>query len=635
MRSPCVRALPCRCSGVVLVVALWAADSASALVIYRFGGEDLPPPAEVELPGVRFEQRRWDQVDEAGGGRTFEVEVGRQRIAALKRDPTVNIAPTLEQQGALYWQKSRNGAVWDGDQSTAWETEPYLCARTSAAHLTCTDDFGSLGTANVLLGSLYRIDRIRVISGLNDPSKIAQAMRVFVGPEAPGFPWHPANPPKPFSPWIVEIRDNRDAILEIPIPPHEAVGFFQLAFQEHVDPWAIHEIEIYAKGFVQRSTYITDILDFGRAMALGELRWSGSKGEKAVVQVQTRSGTDDDPLRYWKFTGRGREKVEVSRSAYAELRVGERARTSDDQQDWSPWSAYEFGDSLGVGVVSPSPRRYFQVRVDFWPLDDDGGQVEHLEFRASPPVVTSLVGEVWPTEARAGEVTPFTYVLLPNIGVDDPGFNRLELRSRALLGAVRAVRVGDEAVSYAVVVSDSHRVVVSLPQLGPADSGALVEVEIEARVLRYGAQFEARVWDSAQPFEVHQRAVAGDATREYEGNVVSVATSVEQQLLLLQLQESPGVVTPNGDGVNDAAMLAYEILEITGEASVLVEVWDLAGRLVQLLGSGSQGVGQYRLAWDGRDNSGALVPPGIYLARVVVETDADRVVQTRVLHVVY
>jgi hypothetical protein len=40
-------------------------------------------------------------------------------------------------------------------------------------------------------------------------------------------------------------------------------------------------------------------------MAVGDPRWSGSKGERAVMQILTRSGVDDDPIRHWRFTGRG------------------------------------------------------------------------------------------------------------------------------------------------------------------------------------------------------------------------------------------------------------------------------------------------------------------------------------------
>ena len=626
--------LPWRCRVAITLVALWTPDPTWALVIYRFGGEDLPPPTEVDGPGVRFVQQGWEQVAEDAGGRTFDVEVGRERIAALKRDPNVNIAPSVEDEGGIHWHVGWTGAVWDGDEGTAWTAEPYQCATTLGYNQSCVDEFGSLGAASIIFGTPRRIDRIRLISGLADPGRIVQSLRVSTSLELPRLPVVRGNPIQPQTTWVVEVHDNREQVLEVPLPPSGESRFLQVVLQEHVTPWDVHEIEIYAKGYVRHSTYVSNVVDLGRPMAVGELRWSGSRGERAVVQIQTRSGLDDDPVRHWRSTGRGQEKVEVSRSAYADLGIGERAGTRDDQQNWSTWSSYPFADSLGVPVASPSPRRYFQIRVDFLPQDDDGGQLRHLEFSASPPMATALVGEVWPVEARTGEVTTFTYVLRPTIAVDDPGFDRLELQSQAVLGTVHGLWVADESVPNPVVVADSHRVVLRLPRLGAADSGAPVEVVFEARVLRYGDRFEARVWDSAQPQEVRQGVVAGDATGDHEGNRVSVATSLVQSSLLA-LRVSPGVVTPNGDGVNDVARLEYDILEVTGQASVRAEVWDLAGRRVRLLLVGAQGAGQYRRSWDGRDGAGRLVPPGIYLIRVVVETDAKHIERTRVLHVVY
>ena len=622
------------CYRALAAVALSASAPSDGLVIYRFGGEDRQEPPEVGQPGVHFEQRSWGEVSDESGGRAFEVAVDPGRISALERDPSFNIAPFAELEGGLYWQEEVTGNVWDGDSSTVWKAKPYLCATTYSRHLSCVDDFGSLGTANVIFGSLYKIDRIRVVSGLDDPSRVVQAVRVFLSREPPGYPWHPANPVLPQRPWVAEVRDNREQILEIPIPPHDDIGFFQVALQEHVDPWEVHDIEVYAKGFVQRSTYITNILDLDLPMALGELRWSGSKGEKAAVQVQTRSGLDDDPVRYFRFSGRGQDREEVSRSQYGRLGVGERAGTAEDQQQWSAWAAYSFADSLGTPVTSPGPRRFFQVRVDFVPRDDDGGQVEWLEFRASPPVAEALVGEVWPAHARVGEATVFTYALRPTIDLEDPGFDRLELQSQSPMREVRGVRLGDTELPYEVEAEDPHRLVISFPPLEPKDSGALIEVDFEARVLRYGARFEARVWNSELPLEVPQTVSGGDASLDYGGNRVSVTTTVARESLL-RVEVSPSVVTPNGDGANDAASVEYEIFEITGEAAVEVEIWNLSGRRVRVIEAGSRGIGRYELQWEGRDEAGATLPPGIYLCRVTAGTDSEVAEQIRPLHLAY
>jgi hypothetical protein len=442
--------------------------------------------------------------------------------------------------------------------------------------------------------------------------------------------WHPP----PFSPHLVEVRDNREQVLDIPIPPHEEAGFVQITLGEHNEDWEVHDIQVFAKGFVKRSTFTSNIIDFGRPMAWGELRWVGSKGERARLLVQTRSGGDDDPVRYWRDTGRDNLE-EVSSQAYAGLKVGERAGTSYDQDNWSFWSSYDFADSLGTQIVSESPRRYLQVQVDFVPRENDGAELEYLEFRASTPVATALVGEIWPVEARVGERTNFTYIVRPTIASGDAGFDRIEIQSVSPLGPVAAVRLGDVPVLFGVEVAEPNRLVVSVPRLEPADSGALVEIDFDARILRYGSSFEGRVWDSVRPLEVPQRIHAGDATGEFEGNRVSVATATVDEGELVRLRLEPAVMTPNGDGRNDVARLIYDIFEITGVASLHVEVWDLAGRRVRLLYEGADGIGVYERGWDGRDDAGRLMPPGVYLGRVSMETDTEHVEDTRVVHLVY
>ena len=103
-----------------------------------------------------------------------------------------------------------------------------------AYSLTCIDDFGTPGTANIFLGNPYLIDRVRIVSGLTDPGKTVQNIRIYIAltSERPSVrsQW---NWP-PFTPWIIEVRDNREQVLDVAIPPHEEVDFLQVAIGEHI-----------------------------------------------------------------------------------------------------------------------------------------------------------------------------------------------------------------------------------------------------------------------------------------------------------------------------------------------------------------------------------------------------------------
>ena len=257
-----------------------------------------------------------------------------------------------------------------------------------------------------------------------------------------------------------------------------------------------------------------------------------------------------------------------------------------------------------------------------------------VELRASEPVATNLVGEVWPVEAKVGQQSSFTYALRPTIYPGDVGFDLLEIETSSIISAVEAVRIGDAPVTFTVEAEEPHRLAVSFPRLQEQDSGTLVEVDFAAQVLRYGAIFAAQVSDSDQPLEVPQGVNPGDATAKYEGNRVSVATAAQEQRML-QVRVEPTIFTPNGDDRNDEIGIFYHILEITGRSQVAVEVWDLSGHRVRQVYSGADGIGEYERAWDGRDETGGLVPPGIYLYRVSVDADREKVEKTGVLYATY
>ena len=52
-----------------------------------------------------------------------------------------------------------------------------------------------------------------------------------------------------------------------------------------------------------------------------------------------------------------------------------------------------------------------------------------------------------------------------------------------------------------------------------------------------------------------------------------------------------------------------------------VEIFDLAGRSLGVVWQEPAASGRFSVAWDGRDGDGALLPPGLYLVRLSVESD--------------
>ena len=602
-----------------LAIALFCVTSHSQEVVRWGGSEDAEDP-----DGFAVTSFTWEQSSVLFGASTFQLGLDDSGIRVPELDPNFNLA-TLGQP--LPW--SRRDAVFDGDPETKWSDIGFSCKKLRNG---CDDIYASVGTYELDLGVLFPVNRIVIMSGLDDAGLTVGDFRLHFNRETPSTGlwccglFHPVH---------LDVRDNRQQVREVLLPGLEPVRFMQISVGEREEGWEIHDIQVFGRGFVEGSTYISNILEFDGPVAWGQMRWAGHRGEGARVMLQTRTGSDPDPDVYWRFSGRGSEKIEVTRSEYEGLSVGEVGGTTYDRSNWSFWSApYDFADSSGVGVVSPGPRRYFQFRVDLIP-GREGGELRHLELESWPPVASALVGEVWPVSSAVGEQRQYTYSLRPTIAAGDAGFDHLEIESLALFGDIRDVRIGDASVAWEQKAAESHRIVIGLPHLEARDSGALVEVDFDAQVLRYGSTFDGLVWFSDSAPLTPQRVNPGDATGEFEGNRVSVATS-ERDAGLLRVSFEKRLLTPNGDGVNDSALLTYEIFEVIGAPTVFVGIYDLAGRRVRGLHEGPEGVGRYERRFDGRDDAGQMLPPGLYLARVALSTDeAASAEHTEVLYIVY
>ena len=82
--------------------------------------------------------------------------------------------------------------------------------------------------------------------------------------------------------------------------------------------------------------------------------------------------------------------------------------------------------------------------------------------------------------------------------------------------------------------------------------------------------------------------------------------------------------TPNGDGINDEASFRFAVVKVGDDSPVEVLIYDLQGRLVRRLAEQrALSTGSYGIAWDGRDEQGDIAPPGVYLARLRVDTDTE------------
>ena len=641
---------------LTVVLAVWGlVGQAGALTIYRLGGEDLPPPAEVQRGEADFRQLSWAAVDPVAQGRTEGVVMESSGIAPLFFGPDENIGPSIwQRRGSLlvegyggYGVNNEADLVVDGDRATVFDVvgeAEYLGGAVTTGKTFLID-----------LGGLFAVDRVRFSPRQGFEDRVADSFYIMTNVEEisteeakevslPLFIQQDMLRALNLVFTIVaEGKENQQPVVERSLPK-TPIRRLVLWVAAQTKPWEIAELEIFAEGYVPQAGYVSNLIDLGTSSSLGWVRWSGRQDRQAMVAIRNQSGDDADPNLYWRKTFRGDEQVTygtngkpLTRRDYDRLETLEQGLITHDSANWELWSApYDFADSAGVLLVAAKPRRYVQFSVDFSSsLSQDGGRLGYLEFAVSPPAVSGLLGEISPWQTEASKLTAFTYLVRPTIEPGDRGFDGLEIHaSGGRVVGVDTVRIGGQVVAFSQEV-EPERVVVHFPRLGLAQAGELLEVVFGGEVFRYGATFAGRVFDSETPQEVWQNVRAGDAAEQLDGNTLVVATSSLSDQVLGHLELGGGVFTPNGDGVNDVLRISYDLLKLTVLTPVVVRVWDLAGQPVAQVYAGQGLAGRQVQEWDGRDGQGQLVRPGIYICQVEVETAEGRQTHSHLLTVAY
>ena len=456
---------------------------------------------------------------------------------------------------------------------------------------------------------------------------------------------------------LIQTRDNIDPVIDFRFPTRDDVRM--VSFRPYIPTrtWEVAEIEIYGEGYVRRSVYRSRILDFGRPVTWSKIRWSGEHPPGTRISIRTRTGeTSETDLWQLRTVAGGFQETDFD--TWNREFPSEEAQRTLDRDNWSFWSAtYSFAAGLrderapaaawtdGTQLLSPGPSRYLQLEIVLEATADQTPRLEDLSLLFSEALAAEeVVGEIWPIEVDSFEPQPFTYVVKPVLSRDSAGFDRLEIFTYGPAEEVSLVVVGADTLVYPDRVIDesvrpqilSDRIILSFDRLDDPeqDSEKRIEVQFSARVLRFGAEFSGWVYDSREP-ELKQTIRPGNATIRFVGDVLSVRTPAGGDLVQ-RLEILPRTFTPNNDGVNDSASIAFNLRDLTDQRPVDVRIWTLNGHSVRHLIAGAPSTsGHFTHSWDGRDEAGQLAPPGIYIVQVVLHSDEGRKTATGTLSLVY
>ncbi len=383
----------------------------------------------------------------------------------------------------------------------------------------------------------------------------------------------------------------------------------------HVGGWGWStkwgELMMFSAGYPAEVSMKSSFIDLGteagdgRPKVIKALHWDVDLPVGTQLQLRSRSGNGLAPV--YTFYDRKGESVSEDKwkSSPAVLR-GPVDTTLVVGEDWGAWSnEYQLS---GEPFKSDSPRRFVQLELILSTTDPSfAPTVDALSIEYEDALVQGAMGSIAPRTTRPNEETRFTYTLWPSMEAGDSGFDvlRFTVPGRVETGAVE-LSIGGESVAPAGVEQVGDSLLVRLPNSVLQDS---IQVQFNARLVENATVFtldlgqseRPGLWQSVEP-----------ATRR--SNLVMLPDLPASGRLIGDLSFSSPVVTPNGDGINDAVEVSFVVLKATDTAPQ-IEIFDLSGRVVTSLSAEADGLAR-RFSWSGRDAAGRVVAPGLYLFRI-------------------
>jgi hypothetical protein len=168
--------------------------------------------------------------------------------------------------------------------------------------------------------------------------------------------------------------------------------------------------------------------------------------------------------------------------------------------------------------------------------------------------------------------------------------------------------------------------------VGPA---RLIRLRMAATVFLHGTELNvsARRGGPAVPWQAGE---AADVTELTPGKGL-VLSALGSKPVLSDMTVEPNAFTPNGDGINDQAVISLSVFRVFDMRPLTLSIYSLDGRRVRQLEEAAAG-GRHVFRWDGRDEHNDLVVPGLYLVQAEAHLDETSVkgrLNTRIVAVVY
>ena len=373
----------------------------------------------------------------------------------------------------------------------------------------------------------------------------------------------------------------------------------------------VAEIQVFGEGFAEEGVFLSEPLDLGapdRRKNFGRIAWHADIPLRTDLSVQFRSG--------------------AAPVAFADPQGG----WSDPQVDG------------GILFPGPEPGRFLQYRVNMESRDPEKSPLFRdlsIEYSTEDIAASTARGRVEPNRTPMGVDTTFVYTLDVEIGAGDQGVKSLQIAvpGQAQLG--RDIDLGTAVL--AEWFSTQHLLTLIFAE--PLRQSTQLQIPFRTRSYAYLHRFRAFLFSPGSENPLNAAPNQDEDPRTQRPHSWTLVTTTVTGQVLDQVRANPPIFSPNGDGINDATVIELVLSRVDVARPVSMRIFDLSGRSVARLRPPALSAGTYlRLSgrerespgyWDGRDDRGNLVPPGLYLFQVKVELDAGEAVHSGYVAVIY
>ncbi|MFT5089309.1 MAG: hypothetical protein ACI8PG_003678 [Planctomycetota bacterium] len=388
------------------------------------------------------------------------------------------------------------------------------------------------------------------------------------------------------------------------------------------------EFQVFGLGHPAEAVATSPIYDLGSIQHITALHWDAEEPPGAHLEIRSRTGNELQE----QYVFNDKNGKAVTQTRYDKLIPSFRGTVDTLRTTgpgWSTWSRPY--NTTGEIFLSPAPRRFVQLELRF--VSDDpqaSALLDEINIEYNQPLAQSTRAEIFPFQALPGETSDFTYYLHSDFSPTSRGFDQIQLSSSAGL-LFKALRINGETVEAQAEAIDSG---VHLTLASPVRNSAQVEIDIQSTLYLNQTRFDGFLFNSELGQQVRQPVDQGDADDRIDSDVVFVALPSDDRLFNHIALSSP-IFTPNDDGVHDQLQIFFDLLKVLEPRPVELTVFDLAGRRIATVSNERIAAGRIELVWDGRDETGSLVPPGMYLINLRVFGDAFERAENRLVSVAY